>query len=49
MNQENKESLIARERRMLPFLVEFIKFAIGFAAITAVALVALHAASAAMQ
>lgn len=46
--QNNKESLAARERRMLPFFVEFVKFAIEFAIITAVALVALHAASAAM-
>ncbi len=33
---------------MLPFAVEFVKFSTGFAVIIAVALVALHAASAAM-
>lgn len=39
----------ATERRMLPFFVEFVKFATGFAVIVAVALVTLHIASAAMQ
>ena len=46
----------ARERRlpagkegMLPFFVEFVKFATGFAAIVAIVLLALHVASAAMQ
>ncbi len=38
----------ARARRALPFVVEFVKFATGFAAILAVALVSLHVASAAM-
>lgn len=33
---------------MLPFFVEFVKFSTGFAAIVAVALLALHAASAAL-
>lgn len=47
-NPQNKESLRERERRMLPFVVEFVKFAAGFAAIVALALVALHAAAAAM-
>jgi len=47
-NQKNKESLRARERRALPFFVEFVKFASGFAAIIAVALLTLHVASAAM-
>jgi hypothetical protein len=37
------------ERRMLPFFVEFVKFASGFAAIIAVALFTLHFASAAMN
>ena len=36
------------ERRVLPFVVEFVKFAAGFAAILAIALVALHAAAASM-
>ncbi|MFA6415128.1 MAG: hypothetical protein WC217_01105 [Candidatus Paceibacterota bacterium] len=47
-NQENKESLRERERRALPFFVEFVKFATGFAALIAVALLSLHVASAAM-
>lgn len=34
---------------MLPFLIEFVKFAAGFAAIVAAALITLQAASAAMQ
>jgi len=33
---------------MLPFFVEFVKFATGFSAIIAVALLSLHVASAAM-
>jgi len=37
------------ERRMLPFVVEFVKFVTGFAVIVATALLALHFASAAMQ
>lgn len=37
-----------KERRMLPFFIEFVKFASGFAAIIAVALFTLHVASAAM-
>ncbi|MFA6519825.1 MAG: hypothetical protein WCT41_03335 [Candidatus Paceibacterota bacterium] len=37
-----------KERRMLPFFIEFVKFATGFAVIIAVALITLHAASAAM-
>lgn len=36
------------ERRPLPFVVEFVKFAAGFAAIVAIALLTLHIASAAM-
>jgi len=44
-NPQNKESLLARERRMLPFLVEFVKFSAAFAAIVAVALITLHVAS----
>ena len=35
------------ERKMLPFVVEFVKFAAGFAAIIAVALLTLHVATAA--
>ena len=39
----------ARERRVLPLFVEFVKFSTGFAAIVAAALVTLHVASAAMN
>lgn len=46
-NQENK-TRNARERRALPFFIEFVKFSTGFAAIIAVALLTLHVASAAM-
>jgi hypothetical protein len=48
-NQRNRESLRERERRMLPFFVEFVKFASGFAVIVAAALVTLQVASAAMH
>jgi hypothetical protein len=37
-----------KERRMLPFFIEFVKFSTGFAVIIAVALVALRATSAAL-
>lgn len=37
-----------RERKALPFFIEFVRFASGFAAIIAFALVTLHAASAAL-
>lgn len=45
---EREESLVEKERRMLPFFIEFVKFSAGFAAIVAIALIALNAASAAM-
>ena len=45
MNQKNK---IQNERRMLPFFIEFVKFATGFVVIIASALLTLHIASAAM-
>jgi hypothetical protein len=48
-NQKYKESVRTRERRILPFVVEFVKFAAGFAVIVAIALITLHVASAAMQ
>jgi hypothetical protein len=35
-----------KERKVLPFFVEFVKFAAGFAVIVAVGLLALHVASA---
>ncbi len=41
MNPKNKNKL--------PFFIEFVKFASGFAVIVAIALITLHAASAAMQ
>ncbi len=47
-NQQNNESLADKERRMLPFFVEFVKFSAGFAVIIAAALVTLNAASAGM-
>lgn len=47
-NQGIKESLRDRERRMLPFVVEFVKFSAGFVALIAVALFTLQIASAAM-
>jgi len=46
-NQKNNDRQEA-ERRMLPFAVEFVKFFIIFSVIIAVALLALHFASAAM-
>jgi len=48
-NQQNKESLEERERRMLPFFVEFVKFSAAFAVIIAAALLTLQATSAAMN
>jgi hypothetical protein len=49
MNQsKDTGTLSANERRALPFFVEFVKFATGFAVIIATALIALHAAGAAM-
>jgi len=47
-NQQNK-NIHDAERRILPFLVEFVKFASGFAAIVAAALITLQVASAAMN
>jgi hypothetical protein len=46
MNLENNRQ--DAEKRMLPFFVEFVKFATGFAVIIAVALLTLHIASAAI-
>jgi len=37
------------ERRALPFVIEFVKFAVGFVFIIAVALLALGAATVALQ
>ena len=48
MNNQKTNTRRATERRMLPFVVEFVKFATGFAVIVAVALLTLHVASAAM-
>lgn len=47
MNNQ-KSSRHETERRLLPFVVEFVKFAAGFAVIVAIALLTLHAASTAM-
>jgi hypothetical protein len=47
-NQKNKESIRDKERRMLPFAIEFVKFFTGFIIIVAAALLALHFAVAAM-
>jgi hypothetical protein len=49
MNPDNDtQTLNSAERRALPFFVEFVKFATGFAVIIATALIALHVASATM-
>ncbi len=48
MNNQKNNNQQARERRALPFFIEFVKFATGFAAIIAVALLSLHVASAAL-
>ena len=47
-NLKNKESMRDRERRALPFFVEFVKFATSFVAIVAAALLTLRVAVAAM-
>ncbi len=47
-NQENNDTLIEKEKRMLPFFVEFVKFSIEFVVILAAALITMHVASAAM-
>lgn len=47
MNNQ-KNNIRDTERRLLPFFVEFVKFATGFAAIVAVGLFTLQVASAAM-
>jgi hypothetical protein len=46
--RNNKENVRGKERRMLPFAVEFVKFFTGFVIIVAAALLALHFAIAAM-
>ncbi len=46
-NPSTKEARRTAERRMLPFLIEFVKFVTGFVVILTLALVALHFASAA--
>lgn len=48
-NLKNKENRTDRERRMLPFFIEFVRFSTGFAVIIAAALVTLHVASAAIS
>ncbi|MCR4334093.1 MAG: hypothetical protein NUV60_03750 [Patescibacteria group bacterium] len=44
-NGQRDGDVRARERRVLPFFIEFVKFSTGFAAIIAVALFTLHVAS----
>lgn len=48
MNNLKNETRTERERRALPFFVEFVKFSTGFAVIIAVALFSLRIASTAM-
>ena len=47
-NLKNKESLHVREKRMLPFFTEFVKFSVGFAVIVAAALLMLNVATVAV-
>jgi hypothetical protein len=47
MNPKNNQR-INKERRMLPFVVEFVKFSAAFCVIIAAALLTLHVASAAL-
>jgi len=47
-NQKNKESLRVKEKRMLPFAVEFVKFCSAFVVIIATALLTLRFAVAAL-
>lgn len=47
-NPRDNESLRARERRMLPFAVEFVKFCMAFVIIIAIALLTLRFAAASM-
>lgn len=46
---ERDNNIRNAERRILPFFIEFVKFATAFAVIVAIALFTLSAASAAMQ
>ena len=48
MNTHSTKVQRGAERRLLPFVVEFVRFSAGFAVIIAVALLTLHVASAAM-
>ena len=48
MNSQQNNNRRDAERRMLPFVIEFVKFVTGFAIIVAIALLALHFASAAL-
>lgn len=49
MNNQKNDSWQKKERRMLPFFIEFVKFTTGFVVIVAAALISLHAVSAAIQ
>lgn len=48
MNNLKNNGQDARARRALPFVIEFVKFATGFAVIIATALFTLHVATAAI-
>ncbi|MHB8710386.1 MAG: hypothetical protein ACYC6X_02440 [Minisyncoccota bacterium] len=48
MNNQKNNDRRETERRMLPYVIEFVKFSAAFAVIIAVALFTLHIASAAM-
>jgi len=48
MNNPRNESWQKKERRMLPFFIEFVKFSTGFAVIIATALLMLNVATTAM-
>ncbi len=41
-----KDKFIEKERRMLPFFIEFVKFSVAFAVIVAAALLVLNIATA---
>jgi hypothetical protein len=48
MKTPNNKPTQNTDRRVLPFFIDFVKFACGFAAIIALALLSLHFASAAI-
>lgn len=46
---KDQKNNIEKEKRMLPFVIEFVKFSTAFAVIVAAALLTLHVASAAIS